>query len=417
MRRAVILFLFSMCYCVGVNANSIEIISDTEKKLVLNVSSSYVMGDGDTRVDAKNIALQLAKKSAAEKAGSYVQAERIIQDDEIKKDSISMISTAMMNVEVKSERFSITDSQRTKIELTIQASLDKGSVMAKLGVLKGNTKKKKQIITLQKENSSLRSELSLLNHDIQKLKAKVKSSSVTTKRTDLIERRDVVLSKLEINESSVRKVFQKGTLFSMAKKSSVALDKAKRDIEFGIWEYIKESTIVKLGEPEFKDNGDGTYDIQVKVNWAVNGSEIVQTLNKYFREYSGRKFKLDNVDFSDHMGTSVPGIKIKKYHNEKEDQLLPYTYELYKYLLKKQVNVVVSAAGYNSQITIATSRSCWVSCGSHQGDSQYQIHFNNSSNSKKLIFDYSQQNPIVIKNVPESVLQNLTNIDAAIKII
>ena len=132
MRRAVILFLFSMCYCVGVNANSIEIISDTEKKLVLNVSSSYVMGDGDTRVDAKNIALQLAKKSAAEKAGSYVQAERIIQDDEIKKDSISMISTAMMNVEVKSERFSITDSQRTKIELTIQASLDKGSVMAKL---------------------------------------------------------------------------------------------------------------------------------------------------------------------------------------------------------------------------------------------------------------------------------------------
>ena len=108
---------------------------------------------------------------------------------------------------------------------------------------------------------------------------------------------------------------------------------------------------------------------------------------------------------------------IKKYHNEKEDQLLPYTYELYKYLLKKQVNVVVSAAGYNSQITIATSRSCSVSCKSHQGDSQYQIHFNNSRNSKKLIFDYSQQNPIVIKNVPESVLQNLTNIDAAIKII
>lgn len=417
MKQKVILFFSIVFLCSTVHADTIDVLQDTKNMLILRVQTSYIFGDGDTRVDAKNIALQSAKKLAAEKAGSYVQAERVIQDDEIKKDSIIMVSTALMAVEIKSEKLSITKEQQTKIVIVIEARLDKNSILAKLGILKENIGKKKQVFALQKENTSLRKELLTLNSKLRKLKTNIKSSRHMNKRTDLIERRDVVLSKLETNESSVRKVFERGTLFSMAKKSSVASDKAKRDIEFGIWGFIKNNTKINLGEPEFQDNNDGTYNIRVSVKWNMNGQSIVNTLNKYFRGYSGKSLSLRDVDFSDHMGKSVPGVKIKKYHNQKADQLLPYTFELYKFLLKKQANIVVYAGNYSSKITIATSRNCSVSCGSTQGDSQYQIHFNNQGKPKSIIFGYSQQNPLVIENVPEAVLQSLINIDAKVEII
>jgi len=416
MYKVVVFVVFSLFICFKAAANNVEIVKDTTNELVVAVTTSYVMGDGDTRVDAKNVALQAAKKLAAERAGSYVQAERVIENDEIKEDSISMISTAMMNVEITNESLSITDDQRTKFELSIKATLDKDSVMAKLGVLQDNVEKQQQLVALEAENSSLRDELSALNSEIQQLKTNLQSDGIQSKRTDLIERRDLVLSQLEVNESSVRKVFEKGTLFSMAKAASHAEDEAKRDLDFGVFKYLQENLDINLGDPEFRDNGDGTYNVQVMVHWHIDGQPIIDVLNQYFRQYKEKPFELEAVDFSDHMGGYALGVKVKKFNNSKEQQLLPYTYALYQYLLKPTVKIKVSAGSYSSHITIATSRACSVSCGSTNGDSQYQIHFSNRTDPKLLILKRREQNPVVIENVPATVLQNLTRIEAAVEV-
>lgn len=399
------LLFIMLLFCVNnsVFANKVVVIKDTNDKLVLRVTTAYVLGDGDTRVDAKNIALQQAKKLSAEKSGSYIQAEKVIEDDAIKKDSITMISTALMQLDIEKENLSITSEQRTKLELIVTTTLDKASTMAKLGVLKSSKDKKEQITDLQKKNANLSIELAKLNKKLKTLKTTLAKNKAQPKRTDLIERRDAVLEKLVRNESSVRKIFKKGTLFSMAQKSSADYDAGLRDIEYGIWAYLVANTKITLGDPEFQDNKNRTYDIRVPVTWEVDPKPIQDVINKYFRSYKGKMIKRSKRDSL---------IEISQAYNSKDAQHLAFTHKLYKHLLKKQVIIQISAGKYKSQITMATSRECFVSCKG-EGDDKYQIQLNNKSDAQDLFF-YKEENPVLIKNVPVSVLESLTDIKATI---
>ena len=90
--------LLGMFLVANIFANETKTLSSNDKEVVIQVKSDYVMGDGDTRIDAKNIALQQAKNLASEYAGTYVKSELVIENDAMKKEQISTITTALMSV-------------------------------------------------------------------------------------------------------------------------------------------------------------------------------------------------------------------------------------------------------------------------------------------------------------------------------
>lgn len=392
-------FFISLLIVPVAFADYSKVIHDNNKQFTVEIEQSYILGDGDTKIDARNIALQHAKVKAAEMAGSYVKSERVIKDDEIKSETIKTISTALMQVGIKDERFSVIDSDKMQISLVVSATLDKRSILNKLGLLKKDRQKRKQMEQIEKENSRLQKELNSLNQKLAKLKQSQKSSGIQVKpRQELVKRRDEVFAEIEKNQNSISAIFKKGTLFAMAKQGSKDLEIAKDDIRTNVWNYIVNNAHVSMGDPEFRDNGNGTYNIEVNVDWNIDNKPMLVTLNRYFWGYRNKPIRLKSSKDADNV------IEVGRFTNEKDKKKVPYADKLYDYYTSKSVVLRLSAGTYNGTIQFAGIDREFFGCNGNC----YKVQ---TKPGNKVQFN---QNPVVIENVPVKLLESLTAINAKV---
>lgn len=259
-------------------------IGETDKIIIFEVSSSYILGDGDNRVDAKNMALQQAKILASEQAGTYVRSEVVIENDKIEKEQITTLTTALMSITVKNEKYSITSEGRTKLTLTVVTKLDKKQFIDKIKSLHGDDSKQKQISALQKQNKKLVDELNFLNLKISTIK-KTDETVSTIPNKQLFEKRNKLLSKIDKNEKNIKRVFlEKGSLFKLALQEDNDFEKAKEDILNNFFEVVKDSIEYSVGEPfDLRSNDNGTYDFNIEVSYKIiRFHQVRRVLKKYF---------------------------------------------------------------------------------------------------------------------------------------
>ncbi|MEI7843846.1 MAG: hypothetical protein WCI39_12550, partial [Gallionellaceae bacterium] len=204
-----------------------KIVKQLPNELIVESSAKYVLGDNDTRIDARNIALNEAKRAASELAGTQVKSDLVIENDQILKDQITIVAASFMTVEVINESMTSSKDGRSVMEITIRAHLDKSAIRSKLDTYRGDDKRQKELSSIQAENSRLQNELESLNAELSKIRNAANDGSVSSKpRAELVARRDVVISSIEESQGQVRRVFEKGTLLGMAKKSGDAYQTA-----------------------------------------------------------------------------------------------------------------------------------------------------------------------------------------------
>jgi len=413
MKLMFVLYFVFVSSCLSAGEAVIKL--NTDSTLKAEVKSSYVMGDADSRLDAKNLALQSAKQAAAELAGTYIESKLIIDGNKVEKEVVESYTAAFVGIELLDESVKLNSAGQSVYELTVLAEIDKGALREKIKQVQLEPERKRQISDLRKENAKLRNELTTLSDQLNRASSENKDVNDIKARRSLYAKREEVLSDINQNTQSMRQVFKKGTLFSLAKKSSNEFEHGKTRIEKDVWGHIKSNAEVTLSAPEFRDNEDGTFDILVTVIWDVDAQPIEAVLNDYFREYNEENIRAGKVDFSDHMGNkAAKGIVLARYANSKEDQKRPFSEKLFLYIASKSIVLTVRADKYSGGLTLAEGRRCFVSC-SGNGNDQYHMHLSNKGATHNII-SYSQQNPIVIKNVPERVLQELTTIEYEIVI-
>ena len=387
---------------------SIKVILDNSKTLILSIESEYVLGDSDTRIDARNIALQNAKQLATESAGPYIKSESTIVDDEISKSSVIVASSAVMKTEILSEKYQLTQGNRSKISLTAQIEIDKKSLFGKLDTLSSNDSKRNQVLALQKKNSKLLQQLENLNRTISNLADKQKKTHTLQHKPDdnLLKQRDQILSKLVSNENSIRKTFDKGSLFSLASQSSNKYEQAKNDINENIFSYIKNNANIQISDPEFKDNGNDTYDLEIRVKWKIDHEKVLPVFNKYFWGYKKTPIKYNERGSGFSRRETIPHIEINKFSNQKADKKLAYSDKLYSFLASRSIYLQLKAGNKTGVLKIAGIEDTFGGCSGYC----YKLNTRLDMTEKSL-FD---QNPIVIKNVSRTALEKLTSIDAQV---
>lgn len=386
--------LILLTFCATQSAfGAAKVVKQLPSELIVESSAKYVLGDNDTRIDARNIALNEAKRAASELAGTQVKSDLVIENDQILKDQITIVAASFMTVEVLKESMTASKDGRSVMEVTIRAHLDKSAIRSKLDAYRGDDKRQKELSSIQAENSRLQNELESLNAELSKIRNAANDGSVSQKpRAELVARRDVVISSIEESQGQVRRVFEQGTLLGMAKKSGDDYQRALEVLNKQVIGYIKSNTKVKLSEPEFRDNGNGTYDVLVGVQWDSNSTPIKQKVDEFF-----------TLDKSYVQGE----ISISEYLNSKEKQKRPFTNNLFEKLFHQLVTIQINIGDKSSQLTIATGTSDpfgrrsfeWISSG---------------KGNDKIKTQYKEQNPVVIKDVPEALLKNLSAITAEI---
>ncbi|MFK5949025.1 MAG: hypothetical protein QM500_09705 [Methylococcales bacterium] len=373
--HVVLLFLLLM---PSLQAQGIHIIEDNQNTLTLQTTTKYVLSDNDSIIDARAIALQQAKKIAAEKAGSYIHAEKVIVNNKIKSDTIDIVSTALMSIEISKESVKIVSGNKTQLSLTVIAKINKESLYEKLGSLKDNKDKQQKIDVLEKENKRLVAQLARLNTRL--LGGEKKNNS-------LVAQRDNILAKITNNESAVRKIFQPGLFLTIANKNSDAFSNEKNNIDQYIFQYIINETQIDFGEPAITKNDDGTYNARFPIVWKIDSDIIKSELSKHF-VLSKKGDNMSQVVRSDNVSaTSYPNRE-----------------KLFDYYNGKYLYIEITAGKYKAKRMIMGSYNAT--------SSEYAI---SSYDDQSIKLSNKNTQDIIIKNIPEKDLSTMKTLSAKIR--
>ena len=79
---------------------------------------TYILGDNDSRNDARQLCFLQAKQKVLEQAESFIQSQSVLNNFELTKDQISSYSAAVLSVEIVKEDVGSSNGQNT-LTLTV----------------------------------------------------------------------------------------------------------------------------------------------------------------------------------------------------------------------------------------------------------------------------------------------------------
>lgn len=139
----------------------------------------YMLGDNDTRNDARRISLIEAKRICIEKAGTYLEGQfsRNVSEtinngesnfSDVTKSDIATFIGALVKVEVVDEKFGLEGSNQfliTKVKATINIQ----DIYSKLKQIKGDDELQAKLLKQQDDLNSLHAQLTELQSRINKM--------------------------------------------------------------------------------------------------------------------------------------------------------------------------------------------------------------------------------------------------------
>lgn len=151
----------------------------------ITATHTYMMGDNDSRNDARRLCFLEAKRKVLEQAGSFIQSSSEVKNFELTKDQMNSYSAAILSVETMQETFDFRNGHNT-LTLTVKADIDTEDTARRLAAIASDGNLQTQIDEQQKK--------------LQQLEAAIKSASTQIasatpdRATDLRKERNVVFA-------------------------------------------------------------------------------------------------------------------------------------------------------------------------------------------------------------------------------
>lgn len=222
-------------------------------KETIYTTYKYVLGDNDTKSDAKKIAFIEAKRLCLEKAGTYLESNTEVLNFQLSKDEIKTYTSGILKVEIVSEQFKAIDETLT-LFMEVRAEVDLTEISENMKRIKTDKKFAGKIKEQEKQLQSLEEKIRIMQQQL---------SSDDFKKTSKI-RQDRKKVFLKIDE--LERI--KNTINSKAQEVA---DK----IEIGM---SIEDVIKLVGPPRKKDECLGTTTYNNGKSWIIFKSGIVRQI-------------------------------------------------------------------------------------------------------------------------------------------
>ena len=128
----------------------------------ITATHTYMMGDNDSRNDARQFCFLQAKRKVLEKAGSFIQSHSIVNNFELTQDQIMSYSAAVLSVEIVKEDVAISNGQHT-LTLTVKADVDVGQVNTLLAAIVADKSLADRVAQQQEQIHELEEQVQTLN--------------------------------------------------------------------------------------------------------------------------------------------------------------------------------------------------------------------------------------------------------------
>jgi hypothetical protein len=133
----------------------------------ITATHTYILGDNDSRNDARQLCFIQAKQKVLEQAESFIQSHSVINNFELTKDQITSYSAAVLSVETVTEDVGLSNGQNT-LTLTVKTDVDVDQVNTLLAAIVADknladrvAQQHQQILELEEQVQTLNSRLSV----------------------------------------------------------------------------------------------------------------------------------------------------------------------------------------------------------------------------------------------------------------
>jgi hypothetical protein len=247
---------------------------------VISATGEYIMGDNDTFIEAKKLALQDAKRLVLEKIGTYIESTTIVKDKSVSSDEIKQYTAGIVKIDEISEERKLINNVTSVIKVNVRASVDPEAILSQVKQLQKRSDIEAKSKKLNDENIKLRREIEFLNFQLS-------ISKDEKQNREYRQQRETVLEKMLQNEKGLIVLVSGEALV----KTSL-LDKQKKETDKQIidkfLQEIADSYKISMREPEIDDNGDNTsnvtinYSLQLPGRFDLNSSQIYVPSGKAF---------------------------------------------------------------------------------------------------------------------------------------
>lgn len=313
----------------------------------IEATGEYIMGDNDTVIEAKRLALQDAKRLALERVGTYVESTTEVKDNAVTRDEIRQYTAGIVKVREIQEERKLLENKAAQIRVHVSATVDPAVLVKQLLALRDRKDVEEKARKLSTENEMLRK-------DIEQLNAQLKGVTSGKQYRQLRLKREAALDKILENDEGLTMLVSGEQLV----KVSLLERQKKQDDRQLVKRFLKEVAAayqIESRDPEVEDNGDGTsnisihYSIQLPGRYSLENSLIAVPCS---REFMALGFKI--------LAFSNGGLffKCADGDNRKCDRLLTYfgeevrRFRIITRLGKRTLKEVIAVSSMSEEKTV-----------------------------------------------------------------
>jgi len=167
---------------------------------IIEAESTYVLGDNDSKMDARRIATQEVQRKALEMAGTYVASITQVKEYRLTKDQVTAYTAGIVETEI------IADEARGTLDhpalhVKARCRVDTDVLVQQIGRYRENEELREQLETAAKEKEALRKERDLLRKQLAAEQDKAKAAETRKKLDELLTTEE---SNDDVNRAWVR---------------------------------------------------------------------------------------------------------------------------------------------------------------------------------------------------------------------
>lgn len=164
-------------------------LSPAAEPTVVTAEGKYVMGDLDSKKDARLLALMEAKRIALEKAGTYVESSTEVKNFSLTKDQINTLAAGVMSVDILKEDWTMS-GQNMMATIVIRATIRTANLRNRITALHDEEK-------AVDDSGEIRKQLAALQKELADLKAAhIAQSATKTAAPDAKGKHDVIVNRI-----------------------------------------------------------------------------------------------------------------------------------------------------------------------------------------------------------------------------
>jgi len=164
-------------------------LSPAAEPTVVTAEGKYVMGDLDSKKDARMLALMEAKRIALEMAGTYVESSTEVKNFSLTRDQINTLAAGVMSTEILKEDWTMLGQNMTAT-IVIRATIQATNLRNRIKDLHDDEKPLDDSGEIRKQLAALQKELANLKE------AQTAQSGGKTAAPDSKSKHDVIVTKM-----------------------------------------------------------------------------------------------------------------------------------------------------------------------------------------------------------------------------